>query len=72
VNDRARGPGETGAIQRAQLFADVDELKETCQALITAGHVLIETDSVLGEQVESIKVRIDIINKRLRKLENAQ
>lgn len=67
----------TGEIQRAQLFADVDELMAwkkgfelkqaeliAWQETMTKGcNVLVECDTVLGD-------RLDIVNKRLRKLEN--
>jgi len=74
-----------GEIQRAQLFADVDELLawkksfdhkhrellqwqagivEEIKTTIKGCHTLIATDTKLGE-------RIDIVNKRLRHLEQA-
>lgn len=84
------GPGE---IQRAELFANVDELmewkkgfdlkqsqmitwqkkvmdelmelNESMKTTLQGCNVLIETDSALAE-------RIDIVNKRLRSLENAK
>jgi hypothetical protein len=83
------GPGE---IQRAELFANVDELmawkkafelkqpeliewqlhieneiKTTIQGCLT----LVETDSALMVRMDELSKRIDIVNKRLRHIEEA-
>jgi chaperonin cofactor prefoldin len=84
VNNRARSPSEEGMIQRAKTFANVEwlmkwqptidkaieEVHESLQAVIQAGHILIDTDSELAKEIEKLNTRIDIVNKRLRKLEN--
>jgi hypothetical protein len=89
-----------GEIQRAQLFADVDELlawkkafnlkqaeliawqamvMNAIQEMQSAGKttlegcgILMETDTVLGDRIDDAWARIDIVNKRLRKLENPE
>lgn len=79
-----------GAIQRAELFADVEKLKafkkealvrnmelvkfETTTARDIANVIegcmrMIETDTALSDRMDHISARIDIVNKRLRKLE---
>jgi len=59
-----------GAIQRAELFAKVDELEASMKAVLKAGHLLIDTDIELANRIDALSERIDIANKRLRKLEN--
>lgn len=89
----------SGEQQRAELFANVDELMEwkksfqlkqseliawqamvmqkiaeLQQALATTLEgcsVLIETDKTIGERVDEEARRTDIVNKRLRRLEDA-
>jgi len=71
VNDRARGPGEDGAIQRAELFRWKESVTESIQNLTKAGHALIDTDTELGKRSDELSNRLDIANKRIRRLEEA-
>ena len=81
------GPGQTGqgAIQRAELFANVtllqedvknliatvNELEATLETTLRGCKVLVECDTVLGNRLDEQSRRIDIVNKRLRRLEDA-
>jgi len=85
MNDKARGQHD-GAIQRAQLFRDVDELKASITSILTGCNILIECDErigvrmdlvddrmdILSQRIDTVNERVDIVNKRLRKLEEAK
>lgn len=86
-----------GAIQRAELFANVDELmqwkrsferkqvemiqwqamvmesiqslRDSLETTLKGCSVLVECDTTLGDRIDNLSTRIDIANKRLRKLE---
>lgn len=88
-----------GAIQRAELFANVDELmawkksfnlrqaeeiawkamvmdkfmelNESDKTIIQGCITMMETDTVLSERCDELSARIDIANKRIRRLEQA-
>ena len=74
-----------GEIQRAQLFADVDELlawKKTFElkqvellewqeTMLKGCATLVETNELMTTRLDDMSIRIDIANKRLRNLENA-
>ena len=52
--------------------------KQEINNIVKGCHVLIETDTVLGDRIEllneklsAIDTRLDIVNKRLRRLEDA-
>jgi len=59
-----------GAIQRAELFAKVDELEVAMKNVTKGAHLLIDVDIELEKRITALSDRIDIANKRLRKLEN--
>jgi len=67
------GPGQTdsGAIQRAKLFADVDELKASLQTTLKGCEILMKTDTQISLRIDQIDERINIVNKRLRHIEKA-
>jgi len=69
VNDRARGATQEGAIQRATLFADVDGLIDWKKEKELTDEAMLKGCQALLESVELITNRIDMVNKRLRKLE---
>jgi len=81
-----------GEIQRAELFANVDELmawkksfelkqnelmnwqrpvENEIKTTLAGCMVLVETGSALGVMMDGISYRIDIVNKRLRRIEEA-
>ena len=81
-----------GEVQRAELFANVDELmawkksfelkqseliawqlhiENEIKTTIQGCMVLMETDTLLSDRCAQIDKRIDIVNIRLRKLEDA-
>lgn len=88
-----------GAQQRAELFANVDELMawkksfdrkqiemiqwqamvlekivechESDKTIIAGCMTMMETDTMLSDRCDEISRRIDIVNKRLRRLEDA-
>jgi TolA-binding protein len=41
----------------------------TIKTMLEGCMVLVETDTVLGERMDQLSARIDMVNKRLRKLE---
>ena len=60
-----------GKIQRAQLFADVDELKASLQTTLKGVEILMKTDTQLSIRIDQVDERINIVNKRIRRLEEA-
>lgn len=89
-----------GEIERAKLFADVDELiawkrqfelkqaeeivwkanveielkqlKEDVVRILEGCGILMETDTTISQRIDDAWKRIDIVNMRLRKLEQAK
>lgn len=67
---------EAGARQRAQLFADVDNLKlaerkngEIIDIMLKSIDVMTKVDHGLIDKVNGLNKRIDVLNKRIRLLE---
>ena len=60
-----------GEIERAQLFANVDELMEWKKTFEHKQRELIAWMASVDERIVQLNERIDVYNKRVRKLENA-
>lgn len=65
-----------GEVQRANLFADVDELMEWKRSfqikqdeLVTWQALVTENLQIMRERLNAASIRLDIVNKRLRRLE---
>ncbi len=60
-----------GKIQKANLFKLVDELSVTQKTLLEGCQLLMKTNTQLGIRCDNLDERINIANKRIRRLEEA-
>lgn len=49
----------------------IEALQKDLETTLKGCNILMETDTALGQQIDNQKERINIVNKRLRKIENA-
>lgn len=58
-----------GAIQRTELFAKVDEHDSVIGTMLKCLDIITSTNDVVTERLQRLDKRVDILNKRIRLLE---